>query len=291
MGSASHEKHIHPHYCNNLPATHQCGISLPLSPSLTDWQRHTQTHCRYISNSRSNRRRENKSCIPASYTGSYGISETTGLKKITFRCGQERFHTNAPVGICINVFLFLQKCKLITNSCSGQRPCEKLGKVQTGLKNWNNIPRIQFFTPTGVRKQLRGKSKSKNRTLLPKTVEHISASEGSETLFKYSCPFQIGNPNVAINHRFPIQVLQTLPYLKHKKTKNRKGPGAQTSKNKNIGKSCQNLFTGRVSAPAGTPNVSINYSCPIHVLEKLPNFTSQKHIRGDLVVQRPNTPK
>lgn len=32
-------------------------------------------------------------------------------------------------------FLFLQKCKLITNSCSGQRPCEKLGKAQIGLKN------------------------------------------------------------------------------------------------------------------------------------------------------------
>lgn len=103
-------------------------------------------------------------------------------------------------------FVFLQKCKLINTSCSGQRPCKKLGKAQIGLKTETTYQGYNFLTPTTERKRLR--RKNKNQILLPKTAIRISASEGRDTLaFKYSCPFHIETPNVAMNHRFPSQVL------------------------------------------------------------------------------------
>lgn len=55
MGYTTHDKHIHPHYCNNPPATHQCSLSLsPISVShhrSSPSHTHTHAYCRqYISN-------------------------------------------------------------------------------------------------------------------------------------------------------------------------------------------------------------------------------------------------
>lgn len=44
MGYTTHDKHIHPHYCNNPPATHQCSLSLSpifVSPSVASSPSHT----------------------------------------------------------------------------------------------------------------------------------------------------------------------------------------------------------------------------------------------------------
>lgn len=44
MGFPPPDKHIHPHYCNNPLATHQCSISLPLSVSIGRPFSFTLTH-------------------------------------------------------------------------------------------------------------------------------------------------------------------------------------------------------------------------------------------------------
>lgn len=138
IGYTTHDKHIHPHY-NNPSATHQCSISLPLSPSLTiDCSpsfAHAQIHCR--SNTfQIDKSVPQKSWIPVSCTASsYVIS--VRQDKITFQCSRERFHANTSVRLQNKHFLWLPHRELIAYSKIFHGPWKNPREAQVGLRHFN----------------------------------------------------------------------------------------------------------------------------------------------------------
>lgn len=126
MGYITHNKDIHPHYCNNPPATHQCGISIAQRWLPSSSSTHIAGNTFPIDTIRAQQILNSRFI----HSPSYLISDLRN--KITFWCNivsQERFHTNTSVRLRIHVFLWLPHCKLITYSCSVH---EKKAEGSTG---------------------------------------------------------------------------------------------------------------------------------------------------------------
>ncbi len=139
MGYTTHDKHIHPHYCNNPPATHQCSISLPLSPSLTINRSlsftHTRTHThyrQYISNGCISEQKLLNSTFM--HHSSYLISELQNKNHFSAQyCQSGEVPHQYSCWITNECFLWLSHWRLITYSCSVHGPWKKLREALRGL--------------------------------------------------------------------------------------------------------------------------------------------------------------
>lgn len=138
MGYTTHDKHIHPHYCNNPPATHQCSISPPPSPSLSIGRSlsFTDTHIhyrQYISNTTY----QCPKILDFSFMRRpcYLISELQNKNHFSVQYGRSGAVPHQYLCLITNeCFLWLPHCKLITYSCSVHGPWEKLMEALVGLR-------------------------------------------------------------------------------------------------------------------------------------------------------------